>query len=657
MGFFCPKGSFKPYPCTFKFQCEHKMLTYPEIGELGGLYMLGAISLAFLFFSFSNWIRTKLRAERRRQQEKLLEARLNKRAEGRKQKVKHRWQDAISSSSPGRHGHKHADGAAEDTTDAASTENHTSTTKGSRPISVPGDYYSNLEKFHNDSVSTCCGCDILTHYGLFFISGIVIVVASTLFAVQIDFGEFFFIVVMIIFPVLLTIGACGIYRLRMKRSNGKDPGSMTGSIMTRVLKSGSENGSRKASWDRMDASELSAMRTKKTTRMNIEVEDLGLRLNSNGKQVLKGVNGFFHAGTVTAVMGPSGAGKTTFLNTLAAAASYGTSTGVVRINGKEDSVKNFSSIVGFVPQEDIMHRDMTVREILKTYAILRTPSKYFDAARRERLVQDVIEVLQLQHVADSVIGDESKRGISGGQRKRVNIGMEMVCDPSLLFLDEPTSGLDSTTSYDVVGALQAIAKKGCNVILVLHQPSFPLYKMFTAVLLLGKGGRTVYLGRSMEALKYFESIGFSLPDMVNPGCTIYTAFPSPLFVLIVLSVHTSEVHLEPRACPSLTRVPSTSFHMHASQRTSSWISSAASTSAGAIRTSPLQTSSSSGRSPMRLETSLVRLPTSRAWKTCSWKPSQSCPRSSRSLRPLGSRLPSGSSRTVLSFAMPEEETP
>jgi ABC-type multidrug transport system ATPase subunit len=90
-------------------------------------------------------------------------------------------------------------------------------------------------------------------------------------------------------------------------------------------------------------------------------------------------------------------------------------------------------------------------------------------------------VLQLSHVSDSPIGDEAKRGISGGQRKRVNVGMEMVADPSLLFLDEPTSGLDSTTSYDLVFALGALAKKGCNVLTVLHQPSYPVFKMFSNV--------------------------------------------------------------------------------------------------------------------------------------------------------------------------------
>ena len=172
--------------------------------------------------------------------------------------------------------------------------------------------------------------------------------------------------------------------------------------------------------------------------------------------------------------------------------------------------------MGFVPQDDVMHRDLTVREVIKFYARLRLP-RHFNAVVRERVIEDVIEALGLLNIEYSVIGDEAKRGISGGQRKRVNVGMEMVGDPSLLFLDEPTSGLDSTTSYDLISALSKLAKKGVNVIAVLHQPSYQLYAMFDRVLLLGNGGRTVFLGNSKDALGYFQGISFELPHMMNPA--------------------------------------------------------------------------------------------------------------------------------------------
>ena len=178
------------------------------------------------------------------------------------------------------------------------------------------------------------------------------------------------------------------------------------------------------------------------------------------------------------------------------------------INGEERELNSISNLVGFVPQDDVMHRELTVRETLKYYARLRnrkTALRPWGHREIERRVQDVIEVLGIGHIVDSPIGDEAKRGISGGQRKRVNVGMEMVADPSLLFLDEPTSGLDSTTSYELVTALSNLALKGVNVIAVLHQPSFQLYEQFQNVLLLGAGGRTVYLGPANGALGYFTS--------------------------------------------------------------------------------------------------------------------------------------------------------
>jgi ABC-type multidrug transport system ATPase subunit len=135
---------------------------------------------------------------------------------------------------------------------------------------------------------------------------------------------------------------------------------------------------------------------------------------TNGLQVLHGVTGSCRAGRVTAIMGPSGAGKTTFMNTLAGRASYGATTGTVLINGARDTVHNYSAFVGFVPQDDIMLRELTVYETLRFYAHMRLPR---DMAhdKRAALVADVIDSLGLRHIAHSPIGDETRRGISGGQ--------------------------------------------------------------------------------------------------------------------------------------------------------------------------------------------------------------------------------------------------
>ena len=263
------------------------------------------------------------------------------------------------------------------------------------------------------------------------------------------------------------------------------------------------------------SSELSAIADTKF-KIDFKFENLGLDIKGSGKSVLKGVTGEIMHGKVTAVMGPSGAGKSTFMTTLAGKAYYGDQTGTVLINGVNESLSKYKRIVGFVPQEDIMMRDMTVKENLQYSGNIRLSSKY-NAVEKRRKIRKCIDLLDLREIRHSRIGDENTRGISGGQRKRVNIGLEMVAEPSVLFLDEPTSGLDSTSSLDVCKALRDIADTGITVITVIHQPRYEIFTMFHDVLLLGKGGQTVYLGPSEGAIKYFESIGFFCPARTNPA--------------------------------------------------------------------------------------------------------------------------------------------
>ncbi len=262
------------------------------------------------------------------------------------------------------------------------------------------------------------------------------------------------------------------------------------------------------------ALELSDMAPK--FQIDFRFENLGLNIKGSGKSVLKGVTGEILHGRVTAVMGPSGAGKSTFMTTLAGKAYYGNQTGTVYINGVSETLSKYKRIVGFVPQEDIMMRDMTVKENLQYSGNIRLSSKLTQMERRIK-IRKCIDLLDLREIRHSRIGDESTRGISGGQRKRVNIGLEMVADPSVLFLDEPTSGLDSTSSLEVCKALRDIAETGITVITVIHQPRYEIFTMFHDVLLLGKGGQTVYLGPSEDAIKYFESIGFFCPERTNPA--------------------------------------------------------------------------------------------------------------------------------------------
>eukprot|EP00808_Paulinella_micropora_P013567 g50285.t1 len=250
--------------------------------------------------------------------------------------------------------------------------------------------------------------------------------------------------------------------------------------------------------------------------MTFTFKELGLKLKGSGKVVLDGVTGIIHSGRVTAVMGPSGAGKSTFLTALLDKASYGIRMGEVLVNGRPCDLSKLTRLIGFVPQEDVMHREISVKEVIQYNALLRLPPCYTRAQKIARACR-VIDILGLTGVEWSPIGDENVRGISGGQRKRVNIGMELACEPTTLILDEPTSGLDSTSSKEVCQALRMIAESGLTVMTVIHQPRYEIFRMFHDVLLLGKGGRTVYLGPSDHALPYFTSLGFKLPTNSNPA--------------------------------------------------------------------------------------------------------------------------------------------
>lgn len=252
-------------------------------------------------------------------------------------------------------------------------------------------------------------------------------------------------------------------------------------------------------------------------KVDISFEELGLKIKGTEKKVLDGVTGTIRSGRVTAVMGPSGAGKTTFMSTLANKAHYGERTGTVRLNGQKGDLTAIPGLVGFVPQEDVMLRELSVTEILNFNAKMRLPSD-FSSEKVSHVVRRAVRLLGLYDIRHELIGDETKRGISGGQRKRVNIGMELVAQPSVLFLDEPTSGLDATASLQVCGILRRVAEEaGMTVISVIHQPRYDIFTMFHDVLLLGKGGRTVYLGPTADALTYFEGLGFIMPPKCNPA--------------------------------------------------------------------------------------------------------------------------------------------
>lgn len=248
---------------------------------------------------------------------------------------------------------------------------------------------------------------------------------------------------------------------------------------------------------------------------SVSFEDISLELPS-GDAILSGVSGEFRTGRMCAIMGPSGAGKTSLMNVLCGKASYATVSGVVRFNGQEGDFNDYKTVMGFVPQEDVVHEGLTVGEQIRFSADLRNASDT-DVKTRKLITEDVLKVMQLDGIQNSIVGGLEHRGISGGQRKRVSIGLELAADPTMLFLDEPTSGLDAASSLAIVHSLKRMTQLGVTSVMVVHQPRYSLFSLFDDVLLLGKGGRTVYFGPPSSAKVYFQRLGFEMPPAENPA--------------------------------------------------------------------------------------------------------------------------------------------
>ncbi|RNJ55815.1 hypothetical protein D7B24_008012 [Verticillium nonalfalfae] len=236
----------------------------------------------------------------------------------------------------------------------------------------------------------------------------------------------------------------------------------------------------------------------------------------NGKQLLANIQGMAHPGEVMAIMGASGAGKTTFLDILARKNKRGRVSGDFLVNGEKVTDAAYKNVIGFVDQEDTMLPTLTVHETILTSALLRLPRNMTRAAK-ELKVYEVEKQLGIHHIRDSLIGSaEGKgRGISGGEKRRVGIACELVTSPSILFLDEPTSGLDAYNAFNVVECLVTLAKTyKRTVIFTIHQPRSNIVALFDRLVLLAQG-RTVFSGPFSQCQPYFDRIGYACPPGFN----------------------------------------------------------------------------------------------------------------------------------------------
>ena len=245
-----------------------------------------------------------------------------------------------------------------------------------------------------------------------------------------------------------------------------------------------------------------------------------VQIKNETRRLLDNVSGYVAPGKMTALMGESGAGKTTLLNMLAQRINTGTVSGDLFVSGKP-LPKSFQGDTGYCQQQDIHLAQQTVREALQFSAMLRQ-SREIPAAERLAYVETVIDLLEMHSFADAIVGDVGE-GLNVEQRKRLTIGVELAAKPTLLlFLDEPTSGLDAQAAWSIVRFLKKLAKNGQAILCTIHQPSGELFNQFDRLLLLKKGGKTVYFGdigpNARTLLDYFEPrSGIKVGENDNPA--------------------------------------------------------------------------------------------------------------------------------------------
>ncbi|KAM0276451.1 hypothetical protein ACHAQH_006756 [Verticillium albo-atrum] len=247
--------------------------------------------------------------------------------------------------------------------------------------------------------------------------------------------------------------------------------------------------------------------------LSFAYHDLKFQPKGRPTPILQNVTGRIDKGSLVAVMGGSGAGKSTFVNVLMGKTKN--TGGTVSVNNIPGKIEQYKKIIGYVPQDDVVLPELTVRENILHSARIRLPRSWSDKDISAH-VDSVVDCLELSHVRDSLVGSVGKPVISGGQRKRVSIGMELAAAPMAIFLDEPTSGLDATAASSIMLTLKALARLGISVIVIIHQPRMEIFEMLDNLILLGNG-QTIYEGPEHELQGYFENMGFKFPPHSNIG--------------------------------------------------------------------------------------------------------------------------------------------
>ncbi|KAF2661680.1 P-loop containing nucleoside triphosphate hydrolase protein [Lophiostoma macrostomum CBS 122681] len=253
----------------------------------------------------------------------------------------------------------------------------------------------------------------------------------------------------------------------------------------------------------------------------LNVEKRSFR-QSTLKPILLPLTADFEPGRLNVIMGPSGSGKTSLLNCMAGRLRDDITTrykkyGRMTFNGASPSEHVVHAICSFVTQEDdALLASLTVRETLRYAARLRLP-KWMSKEQKLRRAEDIILKMGLKDCADNLIGNDLIKGISGGEKRRVTIAVQILTEPRILLLDEPLSGLDAFTALSIMDVLRGLANEGRTLVLTIHQPRSDLFAHFGSILLLARGGHPVYAGTAQGMLQHFESHGYRCPKQTNPS--------------------------------------------------------------------------------------------------------------------------------------------
>ncbi|XP_063297536.1 ATP-binding cassette sub-family G member 8 [Pelobates fuscus] len=236
----------------------------------------------------------------------------------------------------------------------------------------------------------------------------------------------------------------------------------------------------------------------------------------NETSTIRNLNVRVTSGQMLAVIGNTGCGRTSLLDIITCKDEGGKiRSGEILINGTLINKHLVKKCVAHVRQDDQLLPHLTVRETFSFISKLRLPKSYSEEQRKKR-VEEVIAELRLRPCANTKVGNEFTRGVSGGERRRVSIGVQLLWNPGILILDEPTSGLDSFTAHNLVITLSRLARGNRLVILSIHQPRSDIFQLFDIVLLLSSG-TTIYSGTAKDMVQYFSSIGYPCPRYSNPA--------------------------------------------------------------------------------------------------------------------------------------------